>query len=236
MIQPEAFRSRDLAKVDPAIRWTFAGLWTLADDQGTALDDPEAISADLYLRDPDITPYVVEDHLAQLAKAGVICRFTLGGHRYLHMPTWSKHQTINRPSAPRYPACDLDHTEQEGTLFPTSAGGNSVRTQGALTEGSSLREVKRSKKTTSPDGGSPLTRRALVITRRVHEQDNMIKFVAVQQLAKTAISKDRWSDDEITTALLALVAENRPITQETLRIRLTQTKPNDDHQPPWRHT
>lgn len=92
--------------------------------------------------------------------------------------------------------------------------------------GSTQSPTKGSTFNTQPNLGSkepnatPLTRRAQAIASRVYDADNLIKFPAVQALAKTAISKDRWSDEEITDAMLAIVTENRPLTQETLRVQL----------------
>ena len=41
-IKPDAFLSESLSTVPRGTRWTFAGLWTYADDKGRARDDSTA--------------------------------------------------------------------------------------------------------------------------------------------------------------------------------------------------
>ncbi|MFF4799915.1 hypothetical protein ACFY1U_16095 [Streptomyces sp. NPDC001351] len=105
-IKPEAFVSESLAGVSLTAERTFLGLLTQADDQGRHRDHAAIIAGQLWVLRPEHRPSDVETDLAQLADAGLICRYTgLDDKRYLHVVTWSRHQKINRPSKSRLPAC-----------------------------------------------------------------------------------------------------------------------------------
>ncbi len=83
---------------------TFFGLLTQADDQGRHRDHAAIIAGQMWVLRPEHTPADVEKDLAQLADAGLICRYKgPDDKRYLHIVTWRQHQKINRPSASRLP-------------------------------------------------------------------------------------------------------------------------------------
>ncbi|MET9964913.1 hypothetical protein ABZZ80_03045 [Streptomyces sp. NPDC006356] len=105
-IKPEAFVSESLAAVSLTAERTFLGLLTQADDQGRHRDHAAIIAGQLWVLRPEHGPSNVETDLAQLADAGLICRYTgPDDKRHLHIVTWHQHQKINRPSKSRLPAC-----------------------------------------------------------------------------------------------------------------------------------
>ncbi|MGW0602716.1 hypothetical protein [Streptomyces sp. NPDC002640] len=111
-IKPEAFVSESLASVSLTAERTFFGLLTQADDQGRHRDHAAIIAGQLWVLRPEHTPAAVEKDLAQLADAGLICRYKgPDDKRYLHIVTWRQHQKINRPSASRLPACPHHDTQ-----------------------------------------------------------------------------------------------------------------------------
>jgi hypothetical protein len=91
-----AARSESLAKVTPAVRWTFAMLWTYCDDYGRGVDNVRLVKADIYPLDDDMTSDVIDDHLHQLVEIGCIVRYQVGGKRYLAVPEWW-HQKVDHP-------------------------------------------------------------------------------------------------------------------------------------------
>ncbi|WP_230535782.1 hypothetical protein OHB02_16220 [Streptomyces albidoflavus] len=142
-IKPEAFVSESLAAVSLTAERTFFGLLTQADDQGRHRDHAAIIAGQLWVLRPEHTPGDVEQDLAQLADAGLICRYKgPGDKRYLHIVTWRQHQKINRPSASRLPACP-HHDTQARTAPGVDASAAGVgatepapQPHGALREGS----------------------------------------------------------------------------------------------------
>lgn len=125
-IKPDAFTSHSLSLVPRGVRWTFAGLWTYADDDGRARDDVRLIKAALYPIDDEVSLTMLAEDLELLNKVGCICRYEVNGRYYLHMPNW-QHQVINRPSPSKLPACPQHPVENP-------VDERSVRTHGRLTE------------------------------------------------------------------------------------------------------
>jgi hypothetical protein len=109
-IKPEAFISESLAEVSVEAERTFFGLLTQADDHGRHRDNAAIIAGVLWPLRAEHTPVHVENDLAQLAAAGLICRYAgCDGRRYLHVVTWGEHQRIDRASVSRIPACPDHH-------------------------------------------------------------------------------------------------------------------------------
>ncbi|WSB49175.1 hypothetical protein OHA00_18445 [Streptomyces cellulosae] len=120
-IKPEAFVSESLAVVTLTAERTFFGLLTQADDQGRYRDHAAIIAGQLWVLRPEHTPAEVEKDLAQLADAGLVCRYKgPDDKRYLHIVTWHKHQKINRASKSRIPACPR-HNDPNGAPGGTEA-------------------------------------------------------------------------------------------------------------------
>ncbi|WP_282696160.1 hypothetical protein [Streptomyces sp. CC208A] len=126
-IKPEAFVSESLAAVSLTAERTFFGLLTQADDQGRHRDHAAIIAGQLWVLRPEHTPADVEKDLAQLADAGLICRYKgPDDKRYLHIVTWRQHQKINRPSGSRLPACphhDTPARTEPGVGAPAAGAG-----------------------------------------------------------------------------------------------------------------
>ena len=114
-IKPELFTSRVVSAWPHAVRWTFAGLFTYLDDQGRGEDDARLVEAALYCRDDKTGVRKVETHLDLITKEGPLCRYSVGGIRYMHITSWGEHQRVNRPTPSKFPPCPVH--EEEG-LFP----------------------------------------------------------------------------------------------------------------------
>ncbi|MFC5803293.1 hypothetical protein [Streptomyces formicae] len=141
-IKPEAFVSESLAAVTLTAERSFFGLLTQADDQGRHRDHAAIIAGQLWVLRPEHTPAAVEQDLAQLADAGLICRYKgPDDKRYLHIVTWRQHQKINRPSVSRLPACPHHDTQARTASVATPTARASItepapQPHGTLREGS----------------------------------------------------------------------------------------------------
>ncbi|EKX65187.1 glycoside hydrolase family protein [Streptomyces ipomoeae] len=136
-IKPEAFVSESLAAVSLTAERTFLGLLTQADDQGRHRDHAAIIAGQLWVLRPEHTPSDVETDLAQLADAGLVCRYKgPDDKRYLHIVTWQQHQKINRPSKSRLPECPR-HDAPLGTVpsIATPAGRGSFAEPSPMAHG-----------------------------------------------------------------------------------------------------
>lgn len=117
-IKPEAFESLSLGRVPVPARWLFAGLWTMADDEGRLQDSPILIRSKLFPVD-DLPLSDVEDWLKSLIGEGHLCRYTApDGTPLLHIPNFPVHQVINRPSKSRLPPCPTPHAAPEPAPRP----------------------------------------------------------------------------------------------------------------------
>ncbi|MEV0584053.1 hypothetical protein [Nonomuraea sp. NPDC050310] len=107
-IKPEFWRSDDIARLRRDVRLLFIGLWSYVDDNGVGIDDFRQISADLFALedDPQGARNFVRDGLATLSAASLIVRYEHQGKRYLHIPTWDRHQRVDKPGKQRYPRPD----------------------------------------------------------------------------------------------------------------------------------
>lgn len=87
-IKPSFFHDAKVLKNSPLGRLLFAGLWCYADREGRLLDDVDQIALDvLPVDDAD-----VEALLSELARLGLILRYTVGGTRLIQITKFAKHQ------------------------------------------------------------------------------------------------------------------------------------------------
>ncbi len=123
-LKPEFFLDETLAKVSPAHRLLFAGLWTLADKNGRLEDSPMRIKAQLF-------PYEeqpVDQMLSDLDALGPIHRYQANGRRLIAIPKFGKHQRPHPKEAetdiPEPPSREIKRQEINDSLsIPSSPPG-----------------------------------------------------------------------------------------------------------------
>jgi len=129
-IKPSFYVSESLAEVSLTAERTFGGLITQVDDAGRIKDNAAVLHGAIWALRPEHTPVDVETDLMQLEKAGLICRYVVGGKRYLHLVTFSDHQKISHATPSKLPDCP--HEIHGGYLrdqlssgdFPSSSGAS----------------------------------------------------------------------------------------------------------------
>jgi hypothetical protein len=104
-LKPETFTSETLSLLPVHARWTFAGLWTYADDSGRGKADPRLIKAAIWPLDDDVTAQDVAAHLDQMEELGLLCRYTHMNRQFLHIVNFGEHQKPNRPVPSKLPEC-----------------------------------------------------------------------------------------------------------------------------------
>jgi hypothetical protein len=72
-----------------------------------------------------------------------------------------------------------------------------------------------------------VTQRAKPITDAYAEAEPMCRWPAVNSIVIRAIKADKWTDDEIRSALLRLAKEGRTVTVDTLRYELQGMPPSN---------
>lgn len=123
-IKPEFWRSEDVAALSWHDRLVFIGLWSYVDDNGVGRDDERIITAELFALEADLSEASLRVHgaLMRLHAAGLITRYTVRGRSLIHIPTWTTHQKINRPTPGRFPLPTCDDAElSESSVSPHGA-------------------------------------------------------------------------------------------------------------------
>jgi hypothetical protein len=133
-VKPEMRKSHTVCSWPYPVRWTFVGLPGYVDDLGRGLDDVRLIKAELYPLDDDMTVRKLDQHLAEIAASGPLCRYEVDGKRYLHLVSWDEHQKVNRPSPSRIPPCPKHEPSPSAQVSLTE---DSVSPHGARIEPSS---------------------------------------------------------------------------------------------------
>ena len=123
-IKPEFWRSPDISSLSVEDRLLFIGLWSYVDDNGVGQDRVSLIAADLFAddlsRDPRDTLARVTEGLRRLSEAGRIIRYTVEERDFLAIDNWKKHQRIDKPNKPRYPAPTSENATIRDTLATPS--------------------------------------------------------------------------------------------------------------------
>ncbi len=164
-IKPEFWTNPQVVRVPLAARLLFIGTWNFADDCGNLPRDPEKLKMQVFpsSHDADIE---VEPLIVCLIEQGLLIEYSVSdtGERYLHIPTFKKHQVINRPSKPAFPPPDRGFGARgNGGSPPASGGAHDVIMEQCGTEGSRKgvgreRSKPKTKGTNGRTGHNPRTR------------------------------------------------------------------------------
>lgn len=96
-VKPSFWGDDEIADLSIGARYLALGLISFADDQGRFLASINAITGYVFPHD-DLTPKKVRDWMDELTSVGFIRRYSVGKREYGHIPGFTKHQKINRPS------------------------------------------------------------------------------------------------------------------------------------------
>ena len=131
-IDPGFFRNDALGECSPLARLFFAGLWCWADRDGRLEDRPKRLAA-------EILPYdraEGEALMQELASAGLVVRYEVGGSKYVEIPTFGKYQNPHPKETPSRcppregsPKVDLRQTQGEPKERPGVSEGEPFRAQ-----------------------------------------------------------------------------------------------------------
>lgn len=96
-VKPSFWTSQTLARVSHAARLVFIGLWNEADDEGRLADAPKRLAGALFPFDDDVDAGWLNERLDELVKVGAIVRYGVDGGRFIAVPGFETHQSINKP-------------------------------------------------------------------------------------------------------------------------------------------
>ena len=112
-IKPELRKSLTVATWPREVRYAWVLLWGYLDDHGRGVDDLRLLVADLFPLDRDVTERKLDGWLNRMAEKPAdadeedppLCRYEVGGRRYLHAVKWTSHQRVSHPGPSRIPPC-----------------------------------------------------------------------------------------------------------------------------------
>lgn len=96
-IKPKFWDDIKIGRLPRDARLLFIGLWTFADDLGVVIADPLWLKAKIFPYD-QIQLQQLEAWLKVLEKTGFISHLTAGSESFYYLPTFSRHQLINKPN------------------------------------------------------------------------------------------------------------------------------------------
>lgn len=111
-IKPEFWTSESLAPLSRDARLLLVGLVSQADDEGRFRAHPRLLAGSVLPFDVE-APTLIPGWLAEIEATGTIALYEAGGGSYGHLPRWSDHQKIEKPSKSRLPP-----PPPEGTQSP----------------------------------------------------------------------------------------------------------------------
>lgn len=141
MIDPSIWSDSLVGSLSDPARILFIALISNADDEGRLEADALSLRRTAFgFR--DVTVADVEGWLAEIASTlRSVAVYQRDGRRYVELQNWLSYQTINRPTPSRIPG----FRSEDSVSLQLQFTEDSLRTHGALTEDSLLREEKRSK-------------------------------------------------------------------------------------------
>lgn len=110
LIHPGDPQDERLAGLSLSAAYTYAYLPTVLDDAGRGKDQPALLNGRLWpLRADEHPSTTMAADLAALAEAGLLCRYTVQGQAYLHLPDWADRQAgaSAKPASSDLPACPV---------------------------------------------------------------------------------------------------------------------------------
>jgi len=96
-------RSRSMQKISRDARLAFALLWTIADDEGRLIYNPESIARRLFPGDEDALSLMPE-WLHQLEQVSSIRLYEIGGVSFIQIINWEQYQSVDKPKPSELPA------------------------------------------------------------------------------------------------------------------------------------
>lgn len=96
-IKPKFWDDVKIGRIPRDCRLLYIGMWNFADDLGVVVADPVWLKSKIFPYD-QIQVQQFESWLEVLEKTGFISLLTVQSERFYYLPTFSRHQVINKPN------------------------------------------------------------------------------------------------------------------------------------------
>lgn len=96
-IKPKFFDDVKIGRISRDARLLYIGLWVFADDMGVVPGDSVWLKSRVFPYD-QIQVQQFEKWMNELVINGFICLLSYKGERFIYLPTFTRHQVVNRPN------------------------------------------------------------------------------------------------------------------------------------------
>lgn len=184
-MKPEFFADEKVNEVSRDARYLTIGLITRADDRGRQQNMDLAILGHVYPRG-DVSIKQLQRWLAEILAVGIARAYDRGPFAYLWLPSFWKHQKINRPSESDLPA----HPEEPYAALPIEDAIKAYRTaQGR--ERISEQFTESDSESLIPSRGSSLDPEV------VHSSKGNVTRAQIDEACSVLSAIERWEINEV---------------------------------------
>ncbi len=143
-VKPDIWADEDFGRLPSVLKITFLGLITQADDQGRLCFNPRILRMAIFPYDDDVTDERFEEFIFELSRVGrtaddpgMVRVYESKHRRYLDLPTWRKHQKVNKPTPSTIPEFSPE-LEASGPFTEDSGSPTGVLREHSLWEGNGM--------------------------------------------------------------------------------------------------
>lgn len=105
-IKPEFWSSPGIELVSMEARLAFIAMWNWADDYGRGTCEPRELHGFVFPRDEQLGIADFRRMLGEIRRAFGVKFYIVDGRRYYEIPSWDRHQKIDKRSNGKHPAAD----------------------------------------------------------------------------------------------------------------------------------
>lgn len=103
-IKPELWSSPGMKGLDPYARLLFIAMWNWADDCGRGTANPRELAGFAFPHDEELSSADIRRMLGGIRRAFGVVFYEVDGRTYYAIPSWEKHQKIDKRSGAKHPA------------------------------------------------------------------------------------------------------------------------------------
>lgn len=96
-IKPKFWDDIKIGRISRDARLLYIGLWNFADDVGVVIGDTVWLKSKIFPYD-QIQVQQFDKWINELVKTGFICLLSYHDERFIYLPTFTRHQVINKPN------------------------------------------------------------------------------------------------------------------------------------------
>lgn len=126
-VKPEFWDSPGIETIDPVWRLLFIAMWNWADDAGRGKAEARELMGFAFPRDEDMTVGEFRRGLGEVRRVFGVIFYKVDGRSYYSIPSWEKHQKIDKRSGARWPGPEegQEFNPETNSLVSAGTGTNS---------------------------------------------------------------------------------------------------------------